>query len=141
MMQWSLRVVLDTNVVFEGLTNRDGLCGVIVEAWRYSLIDVFVTDKLAYEYEEVLSRNLSAQRWLLIKGALGELLGQATYVDPFFSWRPSSPDKDDEMVIDCAMNANALLVTSNIRDFIFAHNHLGLQLMTPKQFVQYFLEN
>ena len=56
------RVVLDTNVVFEGLTKRNGSCGLIVDAWFAGLIQVHVSDALAYEYADMLFRKLSADR-------------------------------------------------------------------------------
>jgi predicted nucleic acid-binding protein len=47
-----------------------------------------------------------------------------------------SPDPGDDLVIDCVMNANAWLITSNIKDFQKAHKELGLQVLTPKEFVE-----
>jgi hypothetical protein len=38
-------------------------------------------------------------------------------------------------LIDCAMNGNAIVITSNIRDFRNAQEALGLQVMTPIEFV------
>jgi len=29
-----MRAVIDTNVVFEGLTKQGGVCGLIIDAWR-----------------------------------------------------------------------------------------------------------
>jgi predicted DNA-binding protein (UPF0278 family) len=37
--------------------------------------------------------------------------------------------------IDCAMNAGAIVVTSNIKDFRSARESLGLRVMTPVEFV------
>jgi hypothetical protein len=53
----------------------------------------------------------------------------------YFTWRPSSPDPGDDLVIDGALNANALLVSSNVRDFRLAQQTLGLRLATPVQFL------
>jgi hypothetical protein len=36
-------------------------------------------------------------------------------------------------VIDCAMNAGAMVVTFNIRDFQSAKESLGLRVLTPVQ--------
>ncbi|MDM8560203.1 hypothetical protein [Candidatus Parabeggiatoa sp. HSG14] len=52
-----------------------------------------------------------------------------------YSWRPTSPDPGDDHVIDCAMNANATLVTLNIKDFKRAKSALGLRVMTPVELV------
>lgn len=131
-----LRAVIDTNVLFEGLTKQGGASGLIVEAWL--LADLFhpcVSNALAYEYTDVLSRKLSDKRWQNVRQALGTLLSKAEFTIIYFSWRPSSPDPADEHLIDCAMNAGAIIVTSNIRDFKNAQSSLGLSVMAPMDFV------
>jgi predicted nucleic acid-binding protein len=128
-----LQAVVDTNVVFEGLTQRGGAPGLLIEAWLAGFIDVYVSDALAYEYADVLSRKLSARRWARLKPVLGSLLERAQFVGIYFSWRPISPDPQDDHVVDCAMNAGAVVVTSNVRDFRTAQETLGLGVMTPEE--------
>jgi predicted nucleic acid-binding protein len=127
----SIRVVIDTNVLFEGLTRRGGATGLVVEAWLAGLLSVYVSNALAYEYTDVLSRKLSKKRWAQLQPVLGRLLAQAQFVTLYFSWRPTSPDKADEHVIDCAMNAGAAVITANLRHFRTAQHSLGLEVMTP----------
>jgi predicted nucleic acid-binding protein len=130
-----LRIVVDTNVVFEGLTQQGGAAGLIIDAWLAGLMVVCVSSALAYEYDDVLSRKLSDQRWQTLQPVLGQLLNLAQYTNIHFSWRPTSPDAGDDLVIDCAMNAGAIVVTSNIRDFRSARESLGMRVMTPVQFL------
>jgi predicted nucleic acid-binding protein len=132
----SLRIVVDTNVVFEGLTKQGGASGLMVDAWLAGLMVVCVSNALAYEYSDVLSRKLSEERWSRLKPVLGQLLSIAQYTNIYFSWRPTSPDAGDDLVIDCAMNAGAIVITSNIRDFQSAKKSLGLRVLTPVQFVE-----
>jgi predicted nucleic acid-binding protein len=128
-------IVVDTNVVFEGLTKQGGASGLIIDAWLAGLMVVCVSNALAYEYDDVLSRKLSEERWSRLQPVLGQLLNVAQYTNIYFSWRPTSPDAGDDLVIDCAMNAGAIVVTSNIRDFWSARDSLGLRIMTPVEFV------
>ena len=123
------------NVVFEGLTKQGGASGLIVDAWLAGLMVVCVSNALAYEYDDVLSRKLSEARWSKLQSVLGQLLSVAQYTNIYFSWRPTSPDPGDDLVIDCAMNAGAIVVTSNIRDSQSAKESLGLRVMTPVQFL------
>ncbi|MCL4706899.1 PIN domain-containing protein [bacterium] len=132
--QIPFRVVIDTNVVFEGVTKQGGACSLIVDAWSAELFRPSVSNALAYEYTEVLSRLLSAERWQKIQPVLGTLLDQTEFIAVYFTWRPSSPDPGDEHVIDCAMNAGATVVTSNVRDFQMAKQTLGLRVITPVEF-------
>jgi predicted nucleic acid-binding protein len=49
-----------------------------------------------------------------------------------------SPDPGDDHLIDCAMNANATIITWNLRDFSRAQQSLGLRVQTPTDYlVQY----
>ncbi|NHC36959.1 PIN domain-containing protein [Scytonema millei VB511283] len=130
-----LRVVIDTNVVFAGLTQQGNAASLIIDAWLANLLQVYVSNALAYEYADVLSRMLSETRWQSIKPVLGTLLSQANFTTIYYSWRPASPDPGDEHIIDCAMNASAIVITSNIRDFKTAKESLGLQVMTPLEVV------
>jgi len=129
------RVVIDTNVVFEGLTKCGGAAGLIIDAWLGGLLQVCVSDALAYEYADVLSRKLSETRWQRLKPVLGTLLSKAQFVVVYYSWRPISPDPGDEHVIDCAMNAGATVITSNVRDFKTAKETLGLRVIAPAEAV------
>lgn len=130
-----LCVVIDTNVIFEGLTKQGGAAGLIIDLWLAGLLEVCVSDALVYEYEDVLSRKLAPQRWQKIQPVLGALLSRAQFTAIYYSWRPTSPDPGDDLVIDCAMNAGAVVITSNIRDFQKARESLGLKVMTPVELV------
>jgi predicted nucleic acid-binding protein len=130
-----LRVVIDTNVLFEGLTKQGSAASVILDAWLVGELEVYVSNALAYEYADVLSRKLSEPRWQRLKPVLGALLTRAGPTTIYYSWRPISPDPADEHIIDCAMNAGAIVVTSNLRDFQTAKVSLGLQVMTPLEVV------
>ena len=62
-----IEVVIDTNVLFEGLTKQGGAAGLVIDSWAVGLLQVYVSTALAYEYEDVLSRRLSNIRWQALK--------------------------------------------------------------------------
>ena len=130
-----MRVVIDTNVVFEGLTKQGGSAGLLIDSWLADLMEVYISDALAYEYIDVLSRKLSKFRWIELQPVLGTLLSKTRFTPIYYSWRPTSPDAGDDLVIDCAMNAGAIVVTSNTKDFRRAQKILGLQVMTSTELV------
>lgn len=137
----SFRVVIDTNVVFEGLTQQGGAAGLVIDAWLASLLTVYVSNALAYEYVDVLSRKLAERRWQTLRPVLGKFLDLCQFAVIYYSWRPTSPDPGDDLVVDCAMNAGAIVITSNLRDFRNAQASLGLQVMTPVELVVKLTEN
>jgi len=130
-----LRAVIDTNVVFEGLTRRGGAPGAIMDAWAAGLFQPCISDATAYEYADVLSRKLTPARWESTQPNLDALLEQADLVVIHFCWRPNSQDPGDEHIIDCAMNARAAVVTSNVRDFSLARTNLELPVLEPVEFL------
>jgi predicted nucleic acid-binding protein len=133
--------VIDTNVVFEGLTKTGGASGLLIDAWLAGLFEPCVSNALAYEYMDVLSRKLSATRWQRMQPVLGALLAQAQFVVVYYTWRPMSKDPGDEHVIDCAMNAGAAIVTWNLRDFRAAQRELGLAVLAPTAAITRLAEN
>lgn len=130
-----MRVVIDTNVVFEGLTKQGGAAGLLIDSWLADLLEVHISNALAYEYVDVLFRKLSKPRWLELQPVLKALINKTKFTPIYYSWRPTSPDPGDDLVIDCGMNAAAIVVTLNIKDFRRAQESLGLQIMTPTELI------
>ena len=135
------RFVIDTNVLFEGLTKKGGAADLMIQAWRGGLFRAMLSNALAYEYTDVLSRKFSAPRWQTLQPVLGALIAQAEFIQIRFTWRPNSPDPGDEHLIDLAMNAGAVIVTYNTRDFRTAQDSLGLIVWTPVEFVTMLARN
>ena len=131
----AMRVVIDTNVVFEGLTKQGGAAGLLIDSWLADLLEVYVSDALVYEYVDVLFRKLSKFRWQELQPVLGTLISKTKFTSIYYSWRPTSPDSGDDLVIDCGMNAAAIVITLNIKDFRRAQESLGLQIMTPTELI------
>jgi len=137
MTSYRARVVVDTNVVFEGLTKQGGACGLIVEAWLGGLFIPCLSNALAYDPLDVLTRKLSPARWENTRLLYQEMLTEAEFTTIHYRWRPISKDPGDDHIIDCAMNAAAAVVTSNLKDFKLAESQLGLKILTPLDFVLY----
>jgi len=129
-----LRAVIDTNVVFEGLTHL-GPSAKVLDAWAERRFRPCVSTTLALEYQAVLQTKLAQRRRETASMALQALLARCEYVPIYFSYRPASPDPGDDLVVDCVVNSGALLVTSNIRDFLGASRQLGFPVLRPESFL------
>ena len=130
-----LRAVVDTNVVFEGLTHR-GPSARVVDAWVARQFRPCVSTALAFEYHSVLERKLVPARGERALMALQGLLVRSEYVPIYFTYRPSSSDPGDDLIVDCVMNSRSLLVTHNVRDFTRAARHLGFPVFRPVDFLR-----
>lgn len=127
--------MVDTNVLVAGLS-RTGPAGAVIDAWVERRFRPCVSTALALEYEDVLGRKLGVARRETELKALQALLARSEYVPIRFTYRPSSPDPGDDLVVDCVLNSQAILVTENVRDFRRASRELGFQLLRPDQFLK-----
>jgi predicted nucleic acid-binding protein len=70
----------------------------------------------------------------MLVGVLATLL-KPIVID--FRWRPQLADPNDEMVLECAVNAQAAaIVTFNGRDFLPQASQFGVQVLAPNVLVQ-----
>ncbi len=57
----------------------------------------------------------------------------------YYRWRPQLSDPDDEMVLECAINAQAKsIITFNKRDFLPAASQFHIKILSPGEFVRKF---
>ena len=108
----------------------------IVSAWAEGLFTPCVSNALLYEYIEVFSHKFSEAGWRYTEPVFAALIARADFIPIRFSWRPSVPDAGDEHVVDCVMNAHALLVTHNLKDFQGAASQLGFDVMNATTFIE-----
>ena len=108
----------------------------IVSAWAEGLFTPCVSNALLYEYVEVFSSKFSDEGWRYTEPIFAALLTRAAFVPIDYSWRPSVPDAGDEHVVDCVMNARAVLVTHNLKDFRDAARQLRFEVMKAPAFAQ-----
>ena len=130
-----LRAVIDTNVLFEGLTKL-GPSAEIIDAWVGRRFQPCISTALALEYQAVLSTKLALRRGEIALKVLPALLVRCESVPIYFSYRPSSRDPGDDFVVDCVVNSGSFLVTHNVRDFLPAAQRLGFPVLRPVHFLR-----
>jgi putative PIN family toxin of toxin-antitoxin system len=132
------QIVIDTNVLISAFRSSVGSAYQLFEALGDIRWQINLSVPLVLEYEEVLNRTceftaLSPQE---IEQVLDGLCAVANHHKIFFLWRPGGPDPDDEFLIELAVVAQAdFIVSYNISDLQQA-NSFGIQVITPKQFLQ-----
>ncbi|OGA16223.1 MAG: putative toxin-antitoxin system toxin component, PIN family [Betaproteobacteria bacterium RIFCSPLOWO2_02_FULL_63_19] len=136
----SLRVVLDTNVLVAALRSGSGASRQILLALRDERFSALVSVPLFMEYEATLKRAALLRETKLSLRDIDELLDIVAacceQTDIHFSWRPQLRDPKDEMVLETALNSRAdALVTCNRTDFEAACANLGVELLSPSQFL------
>jgi predicted nucleic acid-binding protein len=105
------------------------------------LLEGGASTALLLEYEDVLKRAANLQHFWVSADEVDMVLGVlATLLEPIvidFRWRPQLTDPNDEMVLECAVNAQAsTIVTFNGRDFLPQASQFGVEVLAPNVLVQ-----
>jgi putative PIN family toxin of toxin-antitoxin system len=136
-----LRLVLDTCVIVSAFRSKSGASYRLLELFDEDRYRLVATPTLFKEYETVLSRPEQVavhqlSPWQLDE-ALKDLASRLLPVKIYFQWRPQLRDADDELVLEAAINGFAdALVTHNVRDFLPAANHFGIEVITPGRIIK-----
>lgn len=135
-------VVIDTNVIFQGLDSHKGASFQILELLYKRKINIALSYPVICEYEDVLKRSDNRQRLKLSENDIEDFLAFIAYVaipyDPTFMMRPNSRDEKDNIFAELAFVANAnYLITSNINDFTIDTDLTldNFTVVTPKGFI------
>lgn len=94
--------------------------------------------KLGLEYRDVALRPEQLQASILsateINAVIEAVEALAEPVKVVIRHRPLSPDPNDDMILDIAINGNAAaVVTNNTKDFAAAGKHHGILVLTPRE--------
>ena len=133
--------VFDTNIFVAALRSRRGASFVILNAIRQELISGAASQALLLEYTDVLTRRENIEQFWAdaneVNATIGAIARRFTPVFIDFSYRPLLSDPDDEMVLECAINASAdSIITFNKRDFLPAATRFGVDILSPNEFIQ-----
>ena len=130
------RVLLDTSVLRAGFVSSAGASRQVVRAALIGRITIVASTALMLEYEDVLLRPKTLQRaGIGAQDALGFLGGLCAVCLPVtvqVRWRPQSPDSNDDLVIDAAVNGLAdIIATFNLRDLRAPAARFGIAAEPP----------
>ena len=136
-----VRIVLDTSVVVAGLRTRLGAGNAVLRRIAGRQVTLLATPPLFLEYEDVLKRPEHRLAHGLTIDAVDEFLRElAALIEPVdlhFRWRPQSPDTNDEMILEAAINGRAdAIVTYNIADFSEVAGRFNVAVMRPAELLK-----
>ena len=138
-----MKIVIDTSVIFSALYSSKGASHKLM-VWLFESPKKYsvVSTTLVLEYLDVLTRpaNMGYYDSLSkddIERFIDDMCAVSHHQSIYFLWRPFLKDVNDDMVLEVAVNAGAsAIVTFNPKDFKGVTKHFGIEIMTPKQFLQ-----
>jgi len=132
------QIVVDTNVLVAGLRSNQGASYQLLMRLNDPRWQMNLSVGLVLEYEAVLKREQPKLFLTLedIDGLIDDICCFANHQIIFYQWRPIAHDPNDDFVIDLAVRSQAnFIITYNLRD-IQPAEQFGIQVVTPKTFLQ-----
>src|SRR6266849_4488543 len=134
-----IRVVLDTNIVVSALLRSGGLPEAVFNLAVDRNVQLYISEPILAEYEEVLRRPRLDIHPDKVTNALARIREAGLLVIPTAPVNAAS-DPDDNIFLECAQAASArYLVTGNRRDF--PDEWEGTKVVTPREFLEIITDN
>ena len=135
-----MRTVLDTNQHVSAFINPDGNQAQILRIWHAGDIELGVSPPLVAEIDDVLHRPHIQQRYGLtdaqIEAHLMLLREFAVVVPGVVVVDVVSDDPDDNMIIACALEAEADVIISGDRHLLSLGSYRGIPIVRAADFLR-----
>ena len=133
-----MKIVLDTNVLLSGLF-FGGQPLRIVEACLNGRVRFVISAEIWAEYEQAATELAKDRPLPALPKLLLQLAAEAFMIEAAPLQKPICRDPDDDKFIACALAAGADCIVSGDKD-LHAVRLPGLQVLTPRAFMEEFLE-
>ena len=128
-----IKAVYDTNIIVSALISR-GFPFIALLLVLTGNIQLFITESLSQEYEEVLRRPKFRNLRQDISEVLSTIKRYAMLVTPDDTITKIT-DEPDNRVLECAVAGKVdYIVTGNTKDFSF-EEFMGIKVVSPREFI------
>jgi putative PIN family toxin of toxin-antitoxin system len=136
-----VRLVLDTDVIVAAMRSPRGASAELLRRIDRGYATMVLSVALALEYEatcmlaeHILAAGLGESEVVTF---LDGLVDMAEKVTPRYRWRPQLRDPGDELVLEAAVNGQAVaIVTFNRRDFPMVRARFGIEVLLPAEAIR-----
>ncbi len=134
-----MRVVLDTNQHISAIIRPDGHPAQIVQLWRIGLIELAISPDILEEFEAVVHRPRIQQKYNLSDADINEyleVLRTTTVLVPGTVIVDAVPDDpDDNIIIACAIEAEADFIVSGDQHLLSLGSYHGISIVKAIDFL------
>ena len=128
----SINAVFDTNVIISGAL-FGGAPRELLQAAIDHRIRLFISDDMITELMEVLQRPKFKNRGPLNSLLIAQLLELATKVNSVRNKAFELRDRDDHIILDCAIAAKVAYIVTGDLDFVSYGKLAGISIVTPAE--------
>lgn len=134
-----MQIILDTNILVAAFRSKRGAANLLLSKLNDSRLCVNVSTALLLEYEDVLKR-LEMSDFVSesdVDVFLNGLCSISQFSEIYYLWRLLAKDPNDAFILELAVRINAdFIITYNKKDF-HAATDFDINLVTPKEFLQF----
>ncbi len=130
-----MKLVLDSNVIISALL-FGGKPRLVFDLVLSGKIDLAISEPILEEIQEVLLRPKFKLSKSFVKEFIKELEEIAKIVEPKRKLKVVKSDPDDDMIIECAIEAKANYIISGNKHLFELKSFEGIIILTPAEFIQ-----
>ena len=133
-----MKITVDTNVLISA-TFWHGDSNKIILLAESKKIELTMSKEIVQEYAEVLKydeiKNKINDKGLTTKYSLGKIISISKIVSPKEKFDIIKEDKDDNKIIDAAVEGKSDYIVSSDRHLLELKEFKGIKIVTPKEFL------
>ncbi len=127
-------IVLDTNVYISGILfggNSRDILNKIIEG----KITLYISDDIFGEIKDVLSRKKLDFPPEIVHNIINEIESISELIYPTAFYNIVEKDKDDNIIIDCAVEAKADFIVTGDKILQEIKSFKGIEILSPRDFL------
>ena len=133
-----LKVVLDTNILINGVQDESSYSFRIIKAVLDGKVTAIVNRQLEKENRLKASQLIKDRAY---KKILEDYYRKADFTKRYTHKNVVRWDREDNTIIAAALDGGAQFIVTEDRDLLFLGEHQGIRMVTPQEFWRYYQEN
>ena len=138
-----MRVVLDTNQHISAIIRPNGHPAQIVKLWRIRLIELAISPFILEEFKAVVHRPRIQQKYNVSDADIAEYLEVlktfAVLVPGTITVNAVPDDPDDNIIIACAIQAEADMIISGDQHLLSLGSYQGIPIVKAVEFLSNYI--
>lgn len=134
-----MKITVDTNILISGLF-WEGNERKLIELAEEGEIELVLSEAIIEEFEEVLSRNEFKLKLNEIESNVGsvidKILSIATITEPQEKINAVEDDKDDNIVLECALSGEVRYIVSGDRHLFELYEFRGIPILRARKMME-----